>query len=51
LRLDVGLYDPAPVRRPGMNGRLRKKGKRLPTLRQVLHKRTTSWQSLLVPGW
>jgi hypothetical protein len=28
LRLDAALYDPAPVRQPGTNGRPRKKGER-----------------------
>jgi len=51
LRLDAALYEPAPFRLPGTNGRPRKKGKRLPTLRQVLEKKTTRWQRLLVPGW
>ena len=51
LRLDAALYEPAPFRLPGTNGRPRKKGKRLPTLRQVLEKNTTRWQRLLVPGW
>ena len=36
LRLDAALYEPAPERKPGQNGRPRKKGKRLPTLGQVL---------------
>jgi DDE superfamily endonuclease len=51
LRLDAALYDPAPVRRPGTNGRPRKKGKRRPTLRQVWERKATRWQRLLVPGW
>jgi hypothetical protein len=51
LRLDAALYQPAPVRRPGTNGRPRKKGKRLPTLRQVLEHRATRWQRLTVPDW
>ena len=51
LRLDAALYEPAPFRPPGTNGRPRKKGKRLPTLRQVLERKTTRWQHLLVPGW
>jgi len=51
LRLDAALYEPAPFRPAGTNGRPRKKGKRLPTLRQILNKKTTSWQRLLVPGW
>jgi hypothetical protein len=51
LRLDAALYEPAPFRRPGTNGRPRKRGKRLPTLRQVLERKTTRWQRLTVPGW
>jgi hypothetical protein len=51
LRLDAALYEPAPFRPPGTNGRPRKKGKRLSTLRQVLANKTTRWQRLTVPGW
>jgi DDE superfamily endonuclease len=51
LRLDAALYEPAPFRPPGTNGRPRKKGKRLATLRHILNSRTTSWQRLTVPGW
>lgn len=51
LRLDAALYDPAPFRPPGTNGRPRKKGRRLPTLRYLLHTKTTRWQRLTVPGW
>jgi hypothetical protein len=51
LRLDAALYDPAPFRPPGTNGRPRKKGKRRPTLRHVLNHKVTSWQRLTVPGW
>jgi DDE superfamily endonuclease len=51
LRLDAALYEPAPFRPPGTNGRPRKKGKRRPTLRHILNKDTTAWQHLLVPGW
>ena len=51
LRLDAALYEPAPFRPPGMNGRPRKKGKRLPTLRHILNHKTTGWQRLTVPGW
>ena len=36
LRLDAALYEPAPPRPPGTIGRPRKKGARLPTLRDVL---------------
>jgi DDE superfamily endonuclease len=51
LRLDAALYEPAPFRPPGTNGRPRKKGKRLSTLRQILENKTTRWQRLLVAGW
>jgi DDE superfamily endonuclease len=51
LRLDAALYEPAPFRPPGTKGRPRKKGKRLPTLRQLLANKKTSWQRLTVPGW
>jgi hypothetical protein len=51
LRLDAALYEPAPLRSPGTNGRPRKKGKRLSTLRQVLASKATRWQRLTVPGW
>ena len=36
LRLDAGLYAPAPLRHPGRMGRPRVKGPRLPTLKQLL---------------
>lgn len=32
LRMDAALYEPAPQRKKGQNGRPRKKGTRLPTL-------------------
>jgi len=51
LRLDAALSQPAPPRAPKQNGRPRKKGKRLPTLQQVLHNPTTVWQSLEVARW
>jgi len=51
LRLDAALYQPAPLRPPGTNGRPRKKGKRLSTLRQVLERKATRWRRLTVPGW
>jgi DDE superfamily endonuclease len=51
LRLDAALYEPAPFRPSGTNGRPRKKGKRLPTLRHVLDQKTTAWRCLTVPGW
>jgi len=51
LRLDAALYEPAPFRPRGTNGRPRKKGKRLATLRHLAHHKTTRWQRLTVPGW
>jgi hypothetical protein len=48
LRLDAALYDPAPVRKPGTNGRPRKKGARQPTLAQRLTDPGTVWQSVTV---
>ena len=51
LRWDAALYEPAPFRPPGTNGRPRKKGKRLPTLRYLLNHKATRWQRLTVPGW
>lgn len=51
LRLDAALYEPAPERKPGQNGRPRKKGARLPTLNAVLADAQTRWQSVAVAGW
>src|SRR3982750_3260525 len=51
LRWDAALYEPAPFRPPGTNGRPRKKGKRLATLRHLLHHKTARWQRLIAPGW
>jgi DDE superfamily endonuclease len=51
LRLDAALYEPAPPRRPGTLGRPRAKGRRLPTLAEVLATKTTRWQRVTVPGW
>jgi hypothetical protein len=48
LRLDAALYDPAPQRRPGANGRPRLKGERQPTLAQRLTDPTTVWQAAQV---
>jgi hypothetical protein len=50
LRLDAALYDPAPPRKPGTNGRPRKKGKRQPTLAARLVDPTTVWQRCEA-GW
>jgi hypothetical protein len=48
LRLDAALYDPAPVRKPGTNGRPCKKGARQPTLAKRLDDPSTVWQSITV---
>jgi hypothetical protein len=51
LRLDAALYDPAPPRLPGTNGRPRTKGVRLPNLSEVLRDGDTRWQALQIQGW
>jgi hypothetical protein len=51
LRLDAALYDPAPPRAPGQNGRPRKKGARRPTLHQVLRAPQTQWNTVRVNNW
>lgn len=51
LRLDAALYDPAPPRLPGTNGRPRTKGARLPNLSDVLADAGTRWRRVMVPGW
>jgi hypothetical protein len=51
LRLDAALYEPAPPRPPGTNGRPRTKGARLPNLADVLIRASTRWRRVTVPGW
>ena len=51
LRLDAALYEPAPQRVAGQRGRPRKKGARLPTLKQVVDDPQTTWQRVTVKGW
>lgn len=51
LRLDAALYEPAPLREPGKPGRNRKKGKRLPTLEEVLKDPTTEWHKVKLSQW
>jgi hypothetical protein len=46
LRLDAALYDPAPPRKTGTNGRPRLKGARQPTLAQRLSDPQTNWEKL-----
>src|SRR5207245_1158170 len=51
LRLDAQLYKPAAPRRPGQIGRPRRKGVRLPNLRQRVTDPKTRWRSITVPHW
>ncbi len=51
FRLDASLYEPAPVRKPGQNGRPRKKGARVPKLEKVLADKRTHWTTILVRNW
>jgi DDE superfamily endonuclease len=51
LRLDAGLYEPAPPRPPGTRGRPRVKGARLPSLRERLADPATAWHRTRVEGW
>jgi hypothetical protein len=46
LRLDAGLYDPAPPRGPHTKGAPRKKGARQPTLAQRVEDPTTVWETV-----
>src|SRR4051812_49205714 len=51
LRLDAGLYEPAPPRPPGTRGRPRVKGARLPNLSDRLADPATSWRRVRINGW
>jgi hypothetical protein len=51
FRLDAGLYEPAPARKPHQQGRTRVKGQRLPTLEVIAHERTTRWKRVMIPDW
>lgn len=51
LRLDAGLYAPAPPRRPGTPGRPPVKGERLPSLKQRLADPATCWRNVTLDGW
>ncbi len=48
LRLDAALYEPAPPRVAGTNGRPRVKGNRLPKLSHMLTDERTLWQRVSV---
>ena len=51
FRLDAALYEPAPARQPGQKGRPRLKGKRLPTLQQMVQDATTQWTGVTLHHW
>jgi hypothetical protein len=51
LRLDAGLYEPAPARKPGTKGRPRVKGARLPSLAERIGDPTTPWRRVTIAGW
>jgi hypothetical protein len=51
MRLDSGLYAPAPEPPPGKRGRKRLKGERLPSLRERLHDPATTWQRIRLRTW
>ena len=51
LRLDAGLYKPAPPRKPGAVGRPPVKGIRLPSLKQRLEHPATRWRKVSIDGW
>jgi hypothetical protein len=51
FRLDAGLYEPAPARKPHQQGRTRVKGNRLPTLEVIAGERTTRWKRITIPDW
>ena len=51
LRLDAGLYEPAPARKPGTKGRPRVKGARLPSLAERIQDPATPWRRVTVTGW
>jgi hypothetical protein len=51
LRMDAALFEPVAERRPGQSGRNRKKGERLPGLKQVLNDAATSWQQIKLSHW
>ena len=51
FRLDAGLYEPAPARKPHQLGRTRVKGQRLPTLESIAQQRKTRWTRVTIPDW
>lgn len=51
LRLDAGLYKPAPSRKPNTVGRPPVKGARLPSLKERLENPATRWRRVSIDGW
>lgn len=51
LRLDAELWNPAPIRQPGQNGRPRIKGARRPSPQQRLADPKTPWTKMAVAHW
>jgi len=51
LRLDAGLFDPAPKRQPNQRGRPRLKGKPQPKLNVILADPATVWTRVTIPDW
>jgi hypothetical protein len=51
LRMDAELWNPAPERQPGQNGRPRVKGARRPSPQQRLEDPNTPWIKLAVAPW
>lgn len=51
LRMDAELWDPAPERKPGQNGRPRVKGARRPSPQQRLNDPQTPWTKIEVEDW
>jgi hypothetical protein len=51
LRLDAGLYEPAPPRHPAQIGRPRIKGERLPNLSEVAENPNTVWKPTKIANW
>ena len=51
LRLDAGLFEPAPERRRGQRGRPRLKGRALPKLGAMLADPKTVWTQITMAEW
>jgi hypothetical protein len=51
LRMDAALYEPAPARKAGQNGRPRTKGRRVPTLAKKAWDGRTRWRAVTIARW